>query len=229
MKRLNNLKNIAITTLLLSSISATIAYSAKISKKAEEKKDNLNSIIYVFPTEPENNKESSDKTVMTGIFKDKIFEKKSEPKKKVSPKEKEQNINVLPLKKVSDETIAWTNLLSSYYHDPFNNCQNTEDRTMTDNKEDIVGLEPCPDCFKKRQITPKFIQKEFENKEIADANNLMINSEFVEWISQRLPIKEMTFISGTMLLVYPNLEMTNKGLYQLAIKIQIIELLFKQN
>ena len=220
----NIFKRITVISLLFLTFFTSIAYSAKISKKAEEKKENLKSIVCIFPTETQKLNQSTENKVMTGVFKEEIFERKSESKVKdnkiESGKEKKQKIEVLPIKKINDETIAWINLLSSYYHDPYNNCQNIEDRVMIDNKEDIVGLEPCPDCFKKRKIIPKFIQKEFEDSEIADSNHLMINSEFIKWISERLPIKEMNFISGTMVKVYANLEMTNKGLYQLALKIQ---------
>ena len=197
--------------------------TSKSAKKQQAQQNDVSksdSVIYVFPVETEKQPFKPVKRVITGIFTDKQQNKAvEEDKEKAQEAGKLQRKEIAP-RKLNEKTLAWVNSNSIYYHDPENNCLNIKERSWAEDKKELLGLEPCPDCFKKLKKTPAFIKKESVNFEVADADNLLVNSDFVEWAKKRLPIDDMNFISGTKVFAYPNLDMTSKGMHQLAIEIQ---------
>ena len=209
-------------------------------QQAQQKNEvsNQSSVIYVFPVDSDKKEFKPVKRVLTGIFTQKQQSKaQEEEKEKASESGKLQLREVAP-RKLNEKTIAWINSNSIYYHDPQNNCLNIKERSWAEDKKELLGLEPCPDCFKKLNKTPEFIKKESAAFDVAESDKLLLNADFVEWIKKRFPVEDMTFISGTKLLAYPNLDMTSKGMHQLAIEIQnaylrqtwrVIEVIVKSN
>ena len=215
--------------------------SAKAVQKQHTQKNEVSSqssVIYVFPVETDKKEFKPVRRVLTGIFTEKRQSKAvAEEKEKALEGGKLQRKEVAP-RKLNEKTIAWINSNSIYYHDPQNNCLNIKERSWAEDKKELLGLEPCPDCFKKLNKTPEFIKKDSAAFDVAEADKLLLNADFAEWIKKRFPVEDMTFISGTKLLAYPNLDMTSKGMHQLAIEIQnaylrqtwrVIEVIVKSN
>ncbi len=192
----------------------------KSTQKQEETSSNSSSVIYVFPVETEKKPYKPVKRVITGIFTNKQQEKaEEEDKAKATEKEKVQ-AREIPPRTLNERTIAWITPMGIYYHDPNNNCLNSNERTWAEENKELVGLEPCPSCFKNQNKTPAFIKKQFGNLDVADSGHLLLNNEFISWAKERFPVKDISFISGTKILAYPTLDMTSKGMYQLAIELQ---------
>ena len=216
--------------------------SSKTSNKQKSQQKNEvssdSSVIYVFPVETDKQPFKPVKRVLTGIFTEKQQSKATaEDKEKASESGKLQ-LKEIPPRKLNEKTIAWINSNSIYYHDPQNNCLNIKERSWAEDPKELLGLEPCPDCFKKLNKTPEFIKKISAAFDVASADKLLLNSDFIEWIKKRFPVEDMDFISGTKLLAYPNLDMTSKGMHQLAVELQnaylrqtwrVIEVIVKAN
>ena len=196
------------------------AKSAKPSQKQTQISSTSNAEIYIFPSDTEKQPFKPVKRVITGIFTNKQQKKAEEEEKaKASEKEKIQLKEKAP-RGLNQRTIAWTTPMGLYYHDPHANCSNTTERVWAEENKELVGFEPCPDCFKKVNKIPEFIKKQSANYEIANSEKLLTNNDFINWIKERFPVKDMNFISGTKVLAYPTLDMTSKGMHQLAIEIQ---------
>ena len=212
-----------------------------VQKQQTQQKNEVSSqssVIYVFPVDADKKPFNPVKRVLTGIFTEKQQSKAvAEEKEKALEGGKLQRKEMAP-RKLNEKTIAWVNSNSIYYHDPQNNCLNIKERSWAEDPKELLGLEPCPDCFKKLDKTPDFIKKISAAFDVASADKLLLNSDFIEWIKKRFPVEDMDFISGTKLLAYPNLDMTSKGMHQLAIEIQnaylrqtwrVIEVIVKAN
>lgn len=227
MKKNNNFFTIFFIGLLIfqSNISLEAAKrNSNVAKKQQTQQKNEissdGSVIYVFPVETDKKPFKPVKRVLTGIFTEKQQSKAvAEDKEKASENGKLQRKEIPP-RKLNEKTIAWVNSNSIYYHDPYNNCLNIQERSWAEDKKELLGLEPCPDCFKKLNKTPEFIKKDSAAFDVASSDKLLLNADFVEWVKKRFPVEDMNFISGTKLLAYPNLDMTSKGMHQLAIEIQ---------
>lgn len=194
--------------------------SAKTKEKQETSTSSSSSVIYVFPVETEKKPFKPVKRVITGIFTNKQQEKAEEEEKaKATEKEKIQ-VREIPPRTLNERTIAWITPMGIYYHDPHNNCSNTNERNWAEENKELVGLEPCPKCFKELKKTPPFIKNQLGNLEIADSDHLLLNNAFIEWAKDRFPIKGISFISDTKIMAYPTLDMTSKGMYQLAKELQ---------
>lgn len=192
-------------------------------KKQKAQDNNIASqgaVVYVFPADTEKQSFKPVKRVLTGIFTEKRQKKALEADKKESEKKEKLELKEAPPRTLNAKTIAWITPMGICYHDPTNNCLNILDRLWVEEKKEIVGLEPCPDCFKKINKIPEFIKKEPGNLEIAEANALLMNNDFIEWAKSKLPIKDMNFISSTKLLVFPSVDMASVGMYELAIQVQ---------
>ncbi|MBQ2591734.1 MAG: hypothetical protein II567_00455 [Candidatus Riflebacteria bacterium] len=227
MKKINNIFTIVFIGLLILQSNCSLEAAKKSSKtsnkqQSQQKNDasSDSSVIYVFPVDADKKPFKPVKRVLTGIFTEKQQSKAvAEEKEKNSEGGKLQRKEIPP-RKLNEKTIAWVNTNSIYYHDPYNNCLNIKERSWAEDKKELLGLEPCPDCFKKLNKTPEFIKKESAAFDVADSDKLLLNADFIEWIKKRFPVEDMNFISGTKLLAYPNLDMTSKGMHQLAIEIQ---------
>ncbi len=116
------------------------------------------------------------------------------------------------------DTIAWITREGLLYHDPFLECPaaSGSERVWVDDYHELSGLQPCNDCFQKNNNIPDFIQKESGGLDVASATSLMANADFLAWAQERLPIRNPGFISTQKLVIYPKMEMTAKGLHQLA-------------
>ena len=226
MKKNNILFAVIFIGILLLQSGCCLAAGKKASKSVKKQQTQQNdsssqsSVIYVFPVEAEKQPFKPVKRVITGIFTDKQQNKALEEEREKAQESGKLQRKEIPARKLNEKTLAWINVNSIYYHDPNNNCLNIKERSWAENKKELLGLEPCPDCFKKLNKTPDFIKKESVSFEVADAEHLLVNSDFVEWAKKRLPINDMNFISGTKVFAYPNLDMTSKGMHQLAIEIQ---------
>ncbi len=227
MKKINNIFTIVFIGLLILQSNCSLEAAKKTSKtsnkqQSQQKNDasSDSSVIYVFPVDADKKPFKPVKRVLTGIFTEKQQSKAvAEDKEKASEGGKLQRKEI-PSRKLNEKTIAWVNTNSIYYHDPYNNCLNIKERSWAEDKKELLGLEPCPDCFKKLNKTPEFIKKMSAAFDVADSDKLLLNADFIEWIKKRFPVEDMNFISGTKLLAYPNLDMTSKGMHQLAIEIQ---------
>ncbi len=196
--------------------------STKNSKSSPKQAGNSssNAEVYVFPADTEKQPFKPVKRVITGIFSNKQQKKALEDQKsKEKGNEVIQPRPVAP-RTLNAKTIAWTTPMGIYYHDPNNNCSNANERNWAEENKELVGLEPCPDCFKRSFKIPEFIKKQFGNIEIADSEHLLLNNEFIEWAKTRLPVKDMNFISGDKLLAYPSLDMSSLGMHQLATELE---------
>ncbi|MBQ3644415.1 MAG: hypothetical protein II961_07435 [Candidatus Riflebacteria bacterium] len=190
--------------------------------KQTQKNDNTSpsSVIYVFPVEQEKQPFKPVKRVITGVFTNKQQEKALEEDKENAQKAGVIQKREIPPRTLNEKTIAWITPMGLYYHDPQNNCLNIKERSWIEERKEILGLEPCPDCFKKLNKTPEYIKKYSANYDVASADKLLDNSQFIEWIKDRQPVKDINFISGTKLIAYPNEELTTHQMHQMAIEIQ---------
>lgn len=190
--------------------------------KQTQKNDNTSpsSVIYVFPVEQEKQPFKPVKRVITGVFTNKQQEKALEEDKENAQKAGVIQKREIPPRTLNEKTIAWITPMGLYYHDPQNNCLNIKERSWIEERKEILGLEPCPDCFKKLNKTPEYIKKYSANYDVASAEKLLDNSQFIEWIKDRQPVKDINFISGTKLIAYPNKELTTHQMHQMAIEIQ---------
>lgn len=193
-----------------------IAYLAESKNKTGESEK----AVYVFPVETEKQPFKPVKRVLTGIFTDKQQKKALAEDKAKAEKNAELKKKEIAPRKLNAKTIAWITPMGFYYHDPLNNCLKVEQPIWVEDKKELLGLEPCPDCFKKRNIIPAFIKEEAGNFDIAKADALLINSEFIDWVKERLPIRDMSFISGSKALISSKNEMAKIGLYNLALETQ---------
>mgnify|MGYP003289884697 CR=1 FL=1 len=208
-----------IALLMIVAIGVHPGYCAKrksVSKADTEKKASESGSVYVFPTDAEKRPFKPARRVLTGIFTEEKQNDAIDEKKKAL----EANNTIekkAPVVKVKNEkTIAWRTETGFYYHDPDNNCLNSNEQQWIEDKIEICGLEPCADCFKAQNKVPGFIMKESGNLDLSKANELMANSQFIDWARSHLPIKDISIISSTKLIVYPELELTENGLHQLA-------------
>ena len=222
MKKFNCLFAVALICLLASQTG----YCAKKSKASAKKNQQpvaseTVAEMYIFPVESEKPEYKPVSRVLTGIFTQKQQTKAIEEDKAKALKASEIQKKEKPPRTLNERTIAWTTPMNIYYHDPMNNCLKIEDRSWAEENSEIVGLEPCPDCFKKRDMVPSFIKKQCGNLDIAEAKDLLINSKFIEWAKERMPVKEISFISGNKLLIIPTLDMTAKGMHQLAKEVEM--------
>ncbi len=190
--------------------------------KQTQKNDNTSqsSVIYVFPVEQGKQPFKPVKRVITGIFTNKQQEKALEEDKENAEKAGTIQKREKPPRTLNEKTIAWITPMGLYYHDPQNNCLNIKERSWVEERKEILGLEPCPDCFKKLNKTPEYIKKYSANFDVASADKLLDNSQFLEWIKDRQPVKDINFISGTKLIAYPNLDLSTHQMHQMAIEIQ---------
>ncbi len=116
------------------------------------------------------------------------------------------------------ETIAWVTKTGTFYHDPFLECiwASGTERIWIDSVKGLSGLEPCPECYQKNNSVPEFIRKESGGLDVATATTLLSNADFLVWVQERLPLRNPAFITSQKLMIYPKMEMTRKGLHQLA-------------
>lgn len=217
MKRINCLLVVALICLL----GGQTAYCAKKSKASAKKNEQPvasepKAEVYVFPVETEKPAYKPVDRVLTGIFTQKQQEKAVEEEKAKALTGQEIKKREAPKRTLNEKTIAWTTPMNIYYHDPMNNCLKVDERNWAEENSELVGLEPCPDCFKKRDMVPAFIKKQCGNLDIAEAKDLLVNSKFIEWAKERMPVKDLSFISGSKMLIIPQLDMTSKGMHQLA-------------
>ena len=238
---MNKFFTAVIIGLLLIQSNCCLASSKKSSKTAKKQQDEVSSqtsVIYVFPVEAEKKQPNPVRRVLTGIFTQKQQNKAIEEEKEKAQDGGKLQLKEIPPRRLNEKTIAWVNSNSIYYHDPQNNCLNIKERSWAEEKKELLGLEPCPDCFKKLNKIPEFIKRESANFDVAPSDKLLLNSDFVEWIKKRFPVEDITFVSGTKMIAYPNLDMTSKGMHQLSIEIQnaymrqtwrIIEVIVKAN
>ncbi len=203
---------VLVVILLCNPLYATAKKKAKTTKTAVSAPK---SEVYVFPVETEKQPYKPARRVITGIFSQKQ-QKKAEPAKEESQLERKAR----GPKKYSDKTIAWTSAVSLFYHDPKNRCIMASDTTWIEDMREIVGLDPCPDCFIKRDAIPTFIEKESGMLDLSTAGNRMNHEQFTSWAKTNLEISKIDFISSKKVLVYPKAELGDKGLYQLAKEVQ---------
>lgn len=119
------------------------------------------------------------------------------------------------------DTIAWITREGIAYHDPFLDCASGSERIWVSSINELSGLLPCEECFKKNNQAPGFISKESGGLDLASAAALLSNGDFLVWAQNRLPIRNPGFISSQKLMVYPKMEMTDNGLHQLAREIEL--------
>ncbi len=115
-------------------------------------------------------------------------------------------------------TIAWITKAGAYYHDPFLECAwaSGTERIWVDSVLGLSGLQPCAECYHKNDSIPDFIKKESGGLDIATATTLLNNADFLVWAQERLPLRNPGFVTSQKLMIYPKMEMTRKGLHQLA-------------
>lgn len=218
MKKLNYIFAIVLISLLCVQTGYCAKKTKKNAKASTEQSvaSDTRAEMYVFPVDTEKPAYKPVNRVLTGIFTQNQQKKAIEQDKAKVTKSEEVQKREMPPRKLNEKTIAWTTPMSIYYHDPMNNCLKIEERNWAEENRELIGLEPCPDCFKKRDMVPAFIKKQCGNLDIAEAKDLLINSKFIEWAKERMPVKDLSFISGSKMLIIPQLDMTSKGMHQLA-------------
>ena len=181
----------------------------KIDKKAEG---------YIFPLNGQNRRPVARvERILTGVFSG-AGESVVAPDSGNLPDRIETGSETRARPKTSQDkdTIAWKTNGGLLYHDPFLECATGSERLWVNSIHELCGLQPCPDCFQKNGIIPAFISKESGGLDVATAGTLLSNADFIAWAQERLPIRNPGFISTQKLIVYPKMEMTRKGLHQLA-------------
>ncbi len=140
----------------------------------------------------------------------------------------------------TETSVAWVGNNSLEFHDPYLDCGKASgsERIWVNGVKELCGLDPCDECFFKTNHPPAFIKKESGGLDLASAATLLDNKSFIDWIEKHLPVKNPSFLSTRKLLIYPKLEMTRKGLWQLAKEVEfayrrhtwrVIEVMAKQS
>lgn len=126
-------------------------------------------------------------------------------------------------RKKTDISVAWVADGSLEFHDPFLDCGKASgsQRIWVNGVKELCGLDPCEECFFKTDHPPAFIKKESGGLDLASAAVLLDNKAFLSWLETHLPVKTPSFLSTRKLLIYPKLEMTRKGLWQLAKEVEL--------
>ncbi len=193
----------------VASLSATVT---RIDKTAEG---------YVFPVSGAKRQPAGHaERILTGIFSASGSAEVSSEKEMSLPDRIDLDASpALRRATVKDkDTIAWITKEGLLYHDPFLECPaaSGSERIWIGDYHELCGLQPCEDCFQKNNNIPDFISKEAGGLDVASAPGLLANGAFLEWVQSHLPIKNPGFISTQKLIIYPKMEMTARGLHQLA-------------
>ncbi len=116
----------------------------------------------------------------------------------------------------SAENIAWTLPGGTTYHDPSHECATGSEKVWVKEMRDLSGFAPCPECYNNGEKIPNFIFREFGGLGIATGSLLLDNAGFLAWAKEGLPLRNPGFISSQKLMIFPKMEMTRRGLHQLA-------------
>jgi|GEM_PF-1831255 len=175
---------------------------------------------YVFPLSGARRRpRARAERILTGVFSASGTVETQEPGAVLPDRMDIGSSSAAPKKSVKQQdTIAWITKEGLLYHDPFLECPaaSGSERVWVGDYHELSGLQPCNDCFQKNNSVPDFIQKESGGLDVASAGSLLANADFLAWAQDRLPIRNPGFISSQKLLIYPKMEMTAKGLHQLA-------------
>jgi hypothetical protein len=177
---------------------------------------------YIFPvTSPKRKEYAPAQKIFTGVYSSKKREKEesAEGKFKVfnSALNTGENIDEVGKSETKDQsTIAWISKDENFYHSPYLDCGSVTRKIWVKNLEVLAGIEPCPGCFHSTGQAPKFIREECGGLDLAEPDELLDNAGFIEWLTQHLPVKKAVFLTSKKLLIYPNKEMSAKGLEELA-------------
>jgi len=196
--------------------SPAVASSGKELKKIDTRAEG-----YIFPVKGQKNRRSQKaQRILTGVFSG------SGEKTAVSSDNPGDLPDIIgfdqaPVKRQTKrdaETIAWVTKTGAFYHDPFLECAlaSGTERIWVGSVKELNGLEPCSECYQKNNNVPEFIRKESGGLDVATATTLLSNADFLVWVQERLPLRNPGFITSQKLMIYPKMEMTRKGLHQLA-------------
>ncbi len=196
--------------------SPAVASSGKELKKIDTSAEG-----YVFPVKGQKSRRSPKvQRILTGVFSGSGEKAVAAPGK---PGELPDVVGFdnAPVKRQTKrdaETVAWVTKVGSLYHDPFLECAwaSGTERIWVDSVKELNGFEPCSECYQKNDSVPEFIKKESGGLDVATATTLLSNADFLVWVQERLPLRNPGFITSQKLMIYPKMEMTRKGLHQLA-------------
>ena len=114
------------------------------------------------------------------------------------------------------DNLAWVAPGGMTYHDPSHECATGSEKVWVKEMRDLSGFAPCPECFNHGEKIPNFILREFGGLSIAPGALLLDNAGFLAWAKESLPLRNPGFISTQKLMIFPKMEMTKRGLHQLA-------------
>ncbi len=209
----------------------------------ELKKIDTSAEGYIFPVKGQKSRpQTKAQRILTGVFSG-SGEKTTVSSDGADELPEVVSLDAAPVKRQAKrdaETIAWVTKAGSLYHDPFLECAwaSGTERIWVDSIKDLSGLEPCSECYQKNNSVPEFVRKESGGLDIATATTLLSNADFLVWVQERLPLRNPGFITSQKLMIYPKMEMTRKGLHQLARETElayrrktwkVIEVVAKQN
>lgn len=196
--------------------SLAVASSGKELKKIDTSAEG-----YIFPVKGQKNRPPAKaQRILTGVFSG-SGEKTVVSSGKPGELPEVVGFDQTPVRRQTKrdaETIAWVTKAGSLYHDPFLECAwaSGTERIWVDSVQELKGLEPCSECYQKNNSVPNFIKKESGGLDIATSTALLSNADFLVWVQERLPLRNPGFITSQKLMIYPKMEMTRKGLHQLA-------------